>query len=412
MSHSPITFVYDLYALPSTQHRAGLAGLCFVCDAMLQSGQFEAEALPDLQYEAESGLYRLTWTPESLTAVLNYLYAARLEKVEVRQKWQGAELLDTITKPNKDGKEERWFVHQQVTPSVPFFDVYQMGKEWKRLWFNALWQTLRAVPKTRIPFENRAAGKDAFDIGKLWKELSSFEKDMQNGKLRSGEVAGSLYIGSQAYNADMVSFEGRVDQNLLLHFWPVTMQIFCPQIIEQNGKTKTIGYVLVVPDVTDIEGFNEDLKNSISGLSDEMAGFRPKDALIALPQEGALMFAAQLMGIAGHEVQEKHRFSICGMDVFHLEKQGNNIKTLFSDRISLDRELVGRYQNVRNQCRNTVFRRQLILNLLADRPWYIGFEKVFSKLPKTFFIGKQYPAGQFAGDVSRRMAQSLIPVAN
>jgi CRISPR-associated protein Cmx8 len=118
MSHSPITLAYDLYSLPSTQHRAGLTGLCFVCDAMRQSGRFQSEALPDIQYYEDTGLYQFTWTPESLTAVLNYLYAATLEEVEVKQKWQSAELLRTVTKPNKDGKEERWFVHQQVTPSV------------------------------------------------------------------------------------------------------------------------------------------------------------------------------------------------------------------------------------------------------------------------------------------------------
>lgn len=405
MNPPSLTFVFDVYSLPSAQHRAGLAGLVFVCNALKESGETLLPAIETPQETGTPGFYRVTWTPDSLRTVLNYLYNAHTPEIGVKQKWAGQEPLRVESKTTAEGKEEKVFIYTQVTPQAQFFELYGMPEIWKKLWFNALWQTLRAVPKTRLPYENRAAGKDAFDINKLWKELSGFVADYNKGILRTAEVAGSLFVGSQAYNADMVPFLGRVDENLLLHFWPVVMRVYQPEVIDMDGKTRFQGYVLTVPDVIDVTGFCEYLESSIEQLDDNIVRFRPKGAIISLPEEGALEYAYHLMAVAGTHARRGIEWMVCGMDVLHLEKQGNNVRMLASDRLELKPSVLSRYEGIRNNTRNPIFRRQLIKNFLShhSKNWYDGFDAVFAKLSTTLFVGNKYPAGSFSGDISRQI---------
>ena len=68
-------------------------------------------------------------------------------------------------------------------------------------------------------------------------------------------MAGSLWLGAQAINAEAVPFQGRAEQNLLLHFWPLTALIFVPQQIDSDGKGDFVGYILAIPEVDDLENF-------------------------------------------------------------------------------------------------------------------------------------------------------------
>jgi CRISPR-associated protein Cmx8 len=400
MSNETLVLSYDVYTLPTAQHRAGLAGLLLLCDLLGNEGV----PLPTIE-TSEPGIYRFTCTPDSIRSVLNYFYDAEMVEVPVKSKWAGQEPKRLETRLVTGGKEEKIFIYDQLTPKALFFRKMGMPDIWIRLWFSALWQTLRAVPKTRIPYENRNTGKDALDITVLWKDLENFQKDFIRGKLRTSDVPGCFFVGSQAHNAEMVSFKGRLDENLLLHFWPVVMGIYQPEVIKVDGSTPLQGYVLVIPDVLDVESFCTDFKHAMQQLDPAVSGYRPRGSIISVHQEGALAYGYQLMGIARSQQAALNRYSVCGIEAYHLEKRGNNVHMLASDRVEIDEKTLRAYDNIRAQAWNPLFKRQRILNLLSGKPWYQGFERVLSIQSKDLFFGKSRPALSFAGDVGRKFKE-------
>jgi CRISPR-associated protein Cmx8 len=74
------------------------------------------------------------------------------------------------------------------------------------------------------------------------------------------------------------------------------------------------------------------------------------------------------------------------VDVFHLEKRGNSIRILSSDRVPFDEVILDRYEAIRGTYRNPLFRGQLVRNLLKNRDWYAGFGMLFARRPWKQFL--------------------------
>src|SRR5262249_49811754 len=136
------------------------------------------------------------------------------------------------------------------------------------------------------------------------------------------EVAGSLWLGAQATNAETIPFHGRAEQNLLLHFWPLTTQIFVPQQIDYDGAGDFRGYVLAIPVITDLKNFVIDYALMLSQLSDDVRGFRPAEAVIDLPAQGALAFLEHLARLSSQKANGATRFSVGSVEFLHLAKLG------------------------------------------------------------------------------------------
>jgi CRISPR-associated protein Cmx8 len=81
------------------------------------------------------------------------------------------------------------------------------------------------------------------------------------------------------------------------------------------------------------------------------------------------------------------RFTVAGVDVFCLQKQGNTIPILAAGRVPAELALVEQYELIRGQYRNLLFREQLVRNLLRERPWHEGFGRLFSLHDAGMFIG-------------------------
>jgi CRISPR-associated protein Cmx8 len=219
------------------------------------------------------------------------------------------------------------------------------------------------------------------------------------------EVSSAVLVGAQASNAERVPFLGRPDHNLLLHFWPVVMGVGEAWQIKLDGDRVTeepIGYVLTVPDVTALSEFVRDFAAEVATLSTAMAGYRPRDAVLALPEEGGLDYLTKLS--AGRALQGETRFSVAGVEVYHLAKQGNNIRLLATGRVPARRDLVRQFEAI-GRTRNLLFRAQLIRNLLAQRPWYDGIDRIFARYELGLFMGGA-PDG-FAASARRRFRQEF-----
>ncbi|TMI53231.1 type I-MYXAN CRISPR-associated protein Cmx8, partial [Candidatus Bathyarchaeota archaeon] len=262
----------------------------------------------------------------------------------------------------------------------------------------AIWETLRGVPRTRIPYEERAERKTVSEADATWSDLQKFQQRRAQNEIYAVDIASSIFVGAQAANAERIAFRGRADEVFLLHFWPVVMGVYVPQVIDREGESKFTGsYVLVVPDVSDLEGFVQEFPDTTAQLKPELAGYRPREAVISLPQEGGLEYLHHLTRVAKAKAERGElAYSIIGVEVYHLERQGNNIRMLGADRVSVTRRLLEEYETLRGCYRDPLFKRQRILNLLRGESWYRGFDQLFSRNNSQRFIGSR--ADWFSAD--------------
>jgi CRISPR-associated protein Cmx8 len=384
-----ITLSYSLFDLPSAQHKAGLAGLLLLIDSLQQRG---TGPLPEVHNLSATSV-QLIFSKASMQTVFDDLYDARLVERTDKSKWSGktpkrVEIKEEQDEKSGKVKKQKSYIYDVVEPKAVFLEHHYPGDEkgWLKLWRDMLWQTLRAQPKARGVYEQRLMkSHPCQEAEAAWKELHrSAEKQ---GHTQS--IAGSLFVGAQATNAERVKFEGSVDQNLLLHFWPLTLQIFVPKPIGRDGKKKNNGqaYVLAIPEVSDLEEFCEIFPRSLAALDPQIRGYRPSASIITLPEEGGMEFLRNLSLIAEQRVESGDvKYSVSAIELFSLEKRRNSVKTHTANKIIPRQGLLSQYEGVRQSCRNPFFKSRLLLNLLRDLDWAEGFLGLFSEYPAEFFI--------------------------
>lgn len=395
-----VVIKYDLFDLPTAQHKAGLAGLLLQIGSM-RDRKVAADCIPEiLEQTPTTAIVR--FTEKSVQGIFNDLYDASVEKVEVKSKWQGQEPIDTIeveeidpeTKKPKKGKR---FVYEVVQPRGHFLKQHlpemDPKKDWHKLWRDMLWAIPRGNPNARIPFQQRSRNEPCKDGRTMWSELVKVEEKRQKNQFHMSEVAGSLWLGAQAVNAEAIPFEGRAEQNLLLYFWPLTTLIFVPQQIDSEGESEFVGYVLAIPEVADLENFQADYLELLHNLGGDIRGFRPAEAIIDLPAQGALAFLEHLARLAEQTVSKGQlHYSVSSIEFLHLVKIGNNIKSMAAGRVAPDSDLLRKYREIVGvkgkppPYRNPLFRRGLLLALLNDQTWHEPMASLLAERPWPFFI--------------------------
>ncbi len=393
---------YDLFDLPTAQHKAGLAGLLLQIQSM-RDRHCPQKAIPVVE-ETTPSAATVRFTADSLQGLFDDLYDARIVEVAVKSKWPGGKLKreEEFEETDDDGttRKSKRFIYDVVQPCGHFLRQHlpamDLGRDWLKLWREMLWAIPRGIPKTRIPFENRAAGKPCKEGIDAWEALLKVEQARQQNGFFTQEVSSALWLGAQATNAEGIPFRGRAEQNLLLHFWPLTALVFVPQQIDADGKGDFAGYVLAIPEVADLESFLADYPPMLSQLGTEVAGFRPAEAIIDLPAEGALAFLEHLARLVQHRATGKAiRYSVASVEYLHLEKKGNTIKSMAAGRIAPRPDLLERYlaivgrPGVPPPFRNPLFRRGLMLALLNAHEWYADFATMLADRPWPFFIRRE-----------------------
>jgi CRISPR-associated protein Cmx8 len=404
-SSSGVIVKYDLFDLPTAQHKAGLAGLILQIRYMEKTKRnYPDGAIPELVAMTSTSA-TVRFTKKTVQGVFDALYGAKWAEAESPTKWpkkkpkkiREVEIEDRETKKKKKVKR---FVYDVVQPLGSFLrDHYPSkmdpSKDWHKLWRDMLWEIPRGIPKTRIPFEQRANDKHCKEGQDAWKDLEKVEKARQHNAFHTAEVASSLWLGAQALNAEAIPFVGRAEQNLLLHFWPLTVLIFQPQQITREGKNEFVGYTLAIPEVSDLEGFVNDYPAMLHELGTEVRAYRPAEAVIDLPAQGALAFLDHQARLAAHLAkQHETRASISSVEYVHLYKARKNVKSLGAGRVAYHDGLVRAYRAIVGEggktppYRNPLFRRGLLLALLdSGRPeWYEAMSSMLVELPWPFFV--------------------------
>jgi CRISPR-associated protein Cmx8 len=394
-----VELTYDPFVLPTAQHRAGLAGLMVLVESLRKR---KIKPVPEVIVNHDQTI-SVRIIEDSLTVLFNDLYDATMGEAasNTTRKDKCKRLIPPLREEKKldpkTGKEKTVYIYPQVIPKGKFLATFGLPEVWLKLWRDAIWGTLRGVPKTRLPYEQRAEKGVPAETRETWKMLQRFQEAREKNKFYTVSIASSSFVGAQAENAERIPFRGRADEAFLLHFWPVVMGVYVPEIIERDGKTKFSGYVLAIPDVSDHNGFVQDFGEALAQLGTQMAGYRPKQAVVALPQEGGLEYLHHLLGLVQAQADIAN---VTGVEVFHLEKRGNSIHMLGADRVPVARRILEQYEAIRDKYYSVLFRRQMILNLIRGKPWYRDFERVFAKSSKDGFIGPK--AHKFSSDVRRR----------
>lgn len=408
---------YDLFDLPTAFHKAGLAGLILQLRSMERRG-----ILADHEVPPEPGLTSMTirFTESLVNKVFDDVYDAKPYRSWVRSKWAGQEPVASEKRPETDKatgktKEVTWYAYDVIQPSGEclreLYPPMPENKGWHKLWRDMLWAIPRGNPQSRQPFEQRAA-----DPAQPCKEgpaaWAALRKAQATGWGLTGPVASSLWPGAQAENAERAPFEGRVEHNLLLHFWPLTVLVFVPDRFKakQQGGEVVIeyeppSYSLAVPDVADLKEFIGQYPKLAGGLNgplageDAVRGFRPARAVIDMPEEGALALMEHMAWLLGDRVQRMERLKrvIHTVEFIHLAKEGNNIKTLAAGRVAPTDYLLDEYEVIcprdpkTRPYHNPLFRRALIRALLDNQPWYKPFGKLFAEWDVSFFVPTDHP---------------------
>ncbi|HUY34386.1 MAG TPA: type I-MYXAN CRISPR-associated protein Cmx8 [Pirellulales bacterium] len=424
---SSVTIEYDLFDLPTALHKAGLAGLLLQVQSMRSRG-FSRDAVPEVRDDGGSTRLTVVFTETSAQALFNDLYAAipvESEEKSLRKKMDpktGKKTLlvqpkRTVPHDEPDGKSGRTktverYVYDVVQPcGAALADVFPGGTEglWHKLWREALYAIPREKPLTRKPYEDCANGRP-YSEGKrtVWEDLLAVDTARATGKPDLSKIKAGLALGVQEENAEQIQCLGRTDQNLLLHFWPLTTMIFVPQVISSDGdcqigedrRTRTRYYTLAIPEVSNLVRFCRLYPQMLQSLDARKRGYRPEGAVIDIPAQGALEFLEHLARLAKMNAEgQDWAPAVSAIQFFHMAKSGNNVKIAACDRLVPSHALLERYKAIVGSAsdrpfKNPLFRGSLLLSALKDRVWYSELVRLFQERPWVFFVrGERAPRG-------------------
>ncbi len=411
-----ITLNYNLYDLPTAQHKAGLAGLLFLIQTLMKRN---VSPLPEIIEKTPISV-KIIFSETSLQTLFKEIYAACLVESTSKQvrKDKNKQIIEPLRieeRLSADGKKnEKIYIYQDVRPRGRFFADYFSGGEespWLKLWQDMLWGTLRAIPATRGIYEEQLENKTCTEAGKVWAQLLKTTKP-KNQSLTNA-VASSIYIGAQNVNAEQVPFMGLIAQNLLLHFWSLVSLVYVPQrfsIEEERIKFEYAGFVLAIPEVSHLEDFLETYIPLIQNLTLEKWGYRPKDALITFPDEAGMEYLFQLTHAGFLEAKgKKLKRVVNSIELHHLEKQGKVTRILTTDKVVPNSRWFNKYENVRKKIHNPYFKSLYLKNILMDSLWYQGFNRALNIYSwKLFIYNPTKPMFNFFGVDAKNCFKILI----
>lgn len=418
------TLEYDLFSLPTAQHKAGLAGLMLMIDS-LEARKIEPR--PIVESLRPDGA-RISFTLPAIQTVFNDLYDSEWVEVASGKKWKDKEpkrVEDASVEVKGKIKVERKFIYDAVRPKGVFLQEYYPDGNglWVKLWRDMLWNTLRGIPKTRLVYEERAHGKNSSLAADFWTKLEKAFSNQKIGRVLTEGMSSSLFIGAEDSNAERVAFKGPISDAFLLHFWAIVSLIHVPRTwgLERNkdGTTRATrqeaGFVLSIPEPADLDLFCEDARAVLRGLEPDSGGIRPRSAIIDLHEEGGLEYLYHFAQRHAFETGE-YTLSLCALEVFHLQKQGNRIRLWAAERLLPRKEVIKEYELLRRDLRNPIFKERILRNLLDGNSWHAHFEQAFHQHSMPLFISCQgkTPQGMafFWADVLRKFQGIVMELKN
>ncbi|MGI6783029.1 MAG: type I-MYXAN CRISPR-associated protein Cmx8 [Aminivibrio sp.] len=389
---------YSLHQLPSAQHKTGLAGLVFLLQTMEER---KMQPLPEIIPEGE-GVWKFRFTRDGFQALFDELYDAEIVEVESLSKWANKDCKEIRERKTLKGEKEeieKVYVYEVEVPkgaalkgALP--DDGEGGKK-LALWRDMLWATYCGKPAARGVYKERLEGRPSSKAGGAW-------NDLQKKREGSASLSGSLMLGAEGISAEGVAYKGTVGENFLLQFAHLASPLFVTRTFQvKRGKkdessTYSVkweegGFVLVMPEIIDIEKYVEKYRKWLGSPSKPAKIRRPLSSLIDLPEESGLEF---LSAIAGRrtEVHGRGVFdAVEGVEYFYMEKRGNAVNLVASAHIPLGVGALNEYNRLvapagDKRPLNFLYKACRVRNLLYGNPWHEGMQTIFEQFPNEFFI--------------------------
>lgn len=409
---------YRLADLPSSQHRAGLAGLVLMANWVKE--EYVSRGICDVEIGSDSVMLYVDQL--GLSELFNGLYAASRGEQSRPRPMRNLRTKEVIPPLREEVRlvsnpltglsvRTRVCVYETIIPQGAFLaELDPSGDDenglWLSLWREVVWMVLRAVPATRKPFEARAKDEPLADSLVVWNELC-------RGWDYPVRVSGTSRLGAQTVTAERVPYFDLARLRFLLNFWPLVAQIYVPVVHDAADDIDFRGFVIAIPDVRDQALFNEHFPGVM--LARGVARyrprpFRPEESVIGLVEEGGLdllgRFQKQLR-VDGEPAAVGQVLD--GVDLFHLERQGNTVHSLSVTRIESDERLLDQYSKLRRLLHNPLFRRRLISNLLNQtKRWYAGFDDLLTGRPTALTFSNRHFRRDAAAVLARVQARGLV----
>jgi CRISPR-associated protein Cmx8 len=375
---------YQLAALPSAQHRAGLAGLVLMVRYLHRQPWFlerEGAVIEFVEKPDEFGV-KLKLNLKGLIALFDLTYEAFDEERSTQtkiKKYDRIETEETIDDKGKTKTIQRYF-YKVVIPNGAFLRDWDKSNDegnkgiWIKLWQDMLWQVVRGVPATRNPFNNRINGKSySQDAKQIWAELQQPNKIIGQ--------SGNYYLGAMALNPENIPTRDKAGYQFLLHFWVFAAQVYCPAVLDKDGFRELAGYALAIPDVANLIDFCDELPEALRERKLKRWKYLPLEAVIDIPEEGALDLLLLLQNRIARKSTRLEDL-ILGVEIIHAEKVGNNIKIRSISYVEPIEKQIDEYKRIIKNYWCPWFRKQRLLNLLQHKaPWY-EFDAVLSRIPR------------------------------
>jgi CRISPR-associated protein Cmx8 len=297
---------WELSELPSSQHRAGLAGLVLMVRYLARQPKRAGSVCELSSVDARGATLRVN--REGMRALFDAVYAAspgeKSERNQRKNKGTGepveplrieeAPRIDAKTgepKLDKSGKPviDKVFIYPAVIPRGAFLAEADASAEglWIKLWRDMLWSILRGRPTQRGPFEQRAEGPVTDDADEAYDLLRSAPE-------RAIALPSTYYLGAQQTTAECVPFKDRVRLQLLLHFWPFVAWVYAPRVLKNDGEQEFVGHVFAIPDVANLAVFCDELPEALRRRSGTKLAYLPEEAVIDVALESGLGLLARL----------------------------------------------------------------------------------------------------------------------
>lgn len=407
---STLELPFLLAELPSSQHRAGLAGLVLTIHELERRRSRPPGTLELVDLRPAGVTLRID--QEGLATLFDTIYKAErapreVDKPRLKKQPDGERQIEETVKGKTRLRTK--YIYNDVRPdgacqrSWDLQDTPTVEGIWVKLWRDMVWNILRGVPAQRNPFNDRADHKPTNDVAGMW---DSLQRPGTTIPLQS-----TYFLGAQAATAENVDFKDLARNQLLLHFWPFAAPIYVPRLVtigpDGAPKYKFDDYVLAIPDIGDLERYCEILPGMLRARTTERTGYRPREAVVDLTAESALSALVALR----EQLRVRHARAdivdvVRGIDAFHVGKDRKNIRIRHVVRVDPVGSLLNEYDRIHKALWNPLFRRQILGNRLAGRPWHSGFDRLLSTTPWKHVLGDSH---YFAHDA--RTAPNLFPDA-
>lgn len=372
---------YRLSDLPTSTHRAGLAGL-----VLFLAWRETCEARPTRPSRGVCRIATLTddgaaleIDREGLQDLFDEVFEAKVdEEAAARLAVQAAEKKLRKEKATAKGKGKAVKEDDDKERKPPLFvaggpiaywDPVGAVGPWASLWRESAYSVIRAIPKTRVPYEQRAAGKPVDLVSAFWKSLQ------ENAAL---PMKGHFLLGAAESTPDGIAWTDTAERILLLYFWLFAAQVYALMQLEPGEKEflRVAGYVVAVPDVARLRTYTTRYPRALLARSQTSVARYPADARVASLAEAGLTYTS----LFGNEEAED---LLLGVDLFRLAKGKNShlFRVLEISRVVPSRDVLTAYAQARGRFFSPAHRAFRFDNLVSGRPPFTGYADLLQRRP-------------------------------